>query len=157
MSEVLDLSGADMKGFAAIPSGRYPAVVQEVKAFETDNPEGKLPVGTPGWNVQFKVDGGEHDNARVFNRYYNAPAGYEKKAMMDGFLARFLIAIGAATEKDIAGGKAKINPADWEGCECTVVVKKRPADVERGYDESNTVSNVLPRSASVASDDSDLL
>lgn len=156
MSEVLDLSGADLKGFQPIPSGRYPAVVHEVTHIETENPEGKLPVGTPGYNVQFKVDGGEHDNARVWNRYYRAPEGYEKKAVLDGMLARFLLAIGYS-EKDVTSGKMKIDVEEWINRECTVVVGLRPADQEKGYEASNNVKNVLPRTAGAASDSDDLL
>jgi len=155
MSGVLDLSGADLKGFDPIPSGSYPAIVFECEAIETENPDGKLPIGTPGFNVQFKVDGGQYDNRRLFNRYWIAPADYDpsKKKMLDGMFARFLLAIGYS-EKEVMGGKFKFDPEDAIGRECTVVVGIRPANDQ--YEASNNVRNVKPRTAAATEGD-DLL
>jgi hypothetical protein len=157
MSEVLDLSGANLKGFDPIPSGSYPALVFEVEQVETSNPDGNLPVGTPGYNVQFKVDGGEYDNRRVFNRYWIPPSDYDesKRKNMNGMFARFLMAIGY-TEKEVTSGKFKFDPEDAIGRECTVVVGVRPADEERGYEAQNNIRNVKPRTAA-SSEGDDLL
>lgn len=157
MTEVLDLSGANMSGFDPIPSGSYPAVVFEINQVEVENDTGKLPVGTPGYNVQFAIDGGEFNNRRVFNRYWIPPSDYDeaKRKNMTGMFARFLLAIGY-TEKEVTGGKFKFDPEDAIGRECTLVVGVRPGDADKGYDAQNTVRNVKPRTAGSSSDD-DLL
>jgi hypothetical protein len=137
---VLDLSGADLSGFDAIPSAWYDAVVFEVNAAEVENDTGKLPVGTEGISVRFKIDGGEHDGKSVWNRYWFAPASYEKKAQLDGILARFLLAIGY-TEDEVKSGTFEINPSDMEGRQCAVNVKRYTYD---GMDR-NRVNGVRPR------------
>jgi hypothetical protein len=157
MSEVLDLSGANLKGFDPMPSGTYPAVVYEIEPCETTNPDGNLPVGTPGYNVQFKIDGGEYDNRRAFNRYWlpAADTDYDakKRATLLGMFSRFLLAIGYG-EKEVTSGKFKFDPDDAVGRECSVVLGIRPATEE--YEAQNNVRNVRPRQASTAGDD-DLL
>lgn len=154
MSNVLDLSGANLKGFEPIPSGRYPAHVHDLTMVEVENPDGNLPQGTPGYNVQFRVDGGEYNNRVVFNRYWIPPADYnpEKAATMKGMFARFLMAIGY-TEKEITSGKFKFDAEDAIGRECTIVVGVRPANEEKGYEAQNTVRNVLPLQTSGSDDD----
>jgi hypothetical protein len=137
---VLDLSNADLSGFDAIPSAQYDAVVFEVTAAETENETGKLPVGTKGISVRFKIDGGEHDGKSVWNRYWFAPESYEKKAQLDGILARFLVAIGY-DEKEVTSGNFEINPENMEGRECNVAVKRYTYD---GLDR-NRVQGVRPR------------
>ena len=139
MSGVLDLSGADLSGFDAMPSGQYDATVFEVTSAEVENDSGKLPVGTTGISVRFKIDGGEHDGKSVWNRYWFAPASYEKKAQLDGILARFLIAIGY-DEKEVTSGNFSIEPADMEGRKCNVSVKRYTYD---GLDR-NRVTGVRP-------------
>lgn len=156
MSEVLDLSGANVKGFDLIPSGRQPGIVFECEATETQN-DGKMPAGTKGYKVQFKVDGGEYDNRRLFNNYWLPTADEQqdasKREFQQGMFVKFLLAIGYA-EKDVLGGKFKFDPEDAVGRECLLVVGKKAATDQ--YEESNVVKNVLPRSAGT-SDDSDLL
>src|ERR1700757_6181 len=87
----LDLTTSDTSGFDPIPQGVYDCVVFEVTPIFTENPDGKLPLGTPGINVQFAVDGGQYDNRRLFNRYWIPPADYdeEKRNRSLGMLARF--------------------------------------------------------------------
>jgi hypothetical protein len=141
MSNVLNLAGADMSGFDAIPSDNYDALVFEVTAAEVENENGKLPYGTPGISVRFKIDDGrEHDGKSVWNRFWFAPEGYEKKAQLDGILARFLVAIGY-DETKVLSGDFEINPEDMEGRECNIIVKKYVYD---GVDR-NKITGVRPR------------
>lgn len=141
----LDLSGADLKGFDPIPAGTYDAIVYDVEPIEAQNPDGNLPIGTPGINVQFKVDGGPYDNRRVFNRYWMPPADYdeEKRKKTLGMLARFLMATGYE-EEQVTGGSFNIDIEDIKGRECRVTVK-----VDKEYN-NNKVSNVKPRDAGSA-------
>ena len=137
----LDLRNANLKGFDALPSGTYDATVFEVNDVETENQDGKLPVGTPGINIQFKVNGGEYDNRRVFTRYWFAPADYDpsKKSQMDGMIARFLLAVGF-TEEAITSGKFKLVNDELLGRDCRVTVQKYVYDgIER-----NRVTAVRP-------------
>lgn len=139
---VLDLSSADTKGFDPIPAGTYDATVYEVTPIKTENPEGRLPLGTPGINIQFKIDGGPYDNRRVFNRYWMPPTDYdaEKRNKSLGMLARFLTAIGY-DETEIKSGGFQLDLADMQNRECRVSVK-----VDTEYD-NNKVTNVKPRQA----------
>jgi hypothetical protein len=144
----LNLKNADLKGFDAIPAGTYDCTVYEATMGETEG--GKLPKGTPFINVQFKVDGGEYDNRRVFRKFIIAPPkidgkAYEHKAMMDGMLAKFFIAIGY-TEDEVLGGSFEPDLEDFAGRECRVTVKQRE------YDGGmvNDVSVVRPRSEETA-------
>jgi hypothetical protein len=144
-ADVLDLSGADLKGFDAIPSGSYDAIIFEVGEVETENPDGNLPVGTKGLNVQFKLDGGEYDNRRLFSRYWFPPADYDKtkRDKMLGMFARFLMAVGYS-EKEVTGGKFKLDHDDLVGRECKISVNRYM------YDDvwRNKVTGVRPRGKS---------
>lgn len=145
MSEVLDLSGAKVGGFDVIPPNWYEAVVFEVTPIEIENEDGKLPMGTPGYNIQFKVDGGEYDNRRVFNRFYLPAAGEydeDKRKTMLGRFADFLVAAGYS-EKEITSGKFKFDTEDATG---------RSLRISVGQDKSgdyNTVRNYKPVGANV--------
>lgn len=138
----LDLSGADLKGFDPIPAGTYDAEVFSVEAIEAENPDGRLPMGTPGINVQFKITGGPHDNRRVWNRYWIPGEGYdeEKKKKTLGMLARYLMAIGYP-EEEVTKAGFKLDQEDMINRECKVTVK-----VDREYN-NNKVTNVKPRDA----------
>jgi len=138
----LDLSGADLKGFDPIPSGTYDATVVVVESIQAENPEGRLPVGTPGINVQFRIDGGQYDNRRVFNRYWMPPAEYDEEKRMKtlGMLARYLMAIGYP-EEQVTGGSFNLDLEDMIDRNCKVTVK-----VDREYN-NNKVTNVKPRDA----------
>ncbi len=157
MSEVLDLSGANVQGFDLIPSGRQPALVFECEPTETQN-DGKMPAGTKGYKVTFKIDGGDYNNRNLWNNYW-LPTEEEqpdasKRAFQQGMFVKFLLAIGN-DEKSVTGGKFKFDPETHAiGRECTVVVGKKAATEQ--YEESNVVKNVLPRSVG-NTDDSDLL
>jgi len=142
----LDLSGADLSAgdFDPIPPGVYNAFVYEVTPVEVEKEGGKLPIGTPGFNVQFAIDGGKYDNRRVFKRYYIPPADYdaEKRAKSLGIFSRFLMAIGY-DESEVMGGNFSTDPDDMQGRQCRVSVKIRPATEE--YAAQNEVTGVKPR------------
>lgn len=146
MADVLNLAGADMKGFDAVPSGPYDCVIHEVTSVEVEGEDGKLPKGTPGYNVQFKVEGGEYDNRRFFQRFFIAPPDYDadKKKKLDGMFARFLAACGYS-EQEITSGKFKFDPDDLIGREVTVLVGQKDYQGET----RNTVRNVKARSANL--------
>lgn len=129
--DVLNLSGADLKGFDAMESGLYPATVYEITLRETKgNPGAALPAGVPMWNVQFRIaDGHEYENRRAFRSYTLAPSeidgvAYEHKAKMDGMIARFLMDIGYS-EAEITSGKFKPDFEDMVGRPVGVVLKRK--------------------------------
>jgi hypothetical protein len=142
----LDLSGADLKGFDPVKAGTYDATVVAVEAIEAENPDGRLPMGTPGINVQFKIDGGPYDNRRVFNRYWMPPLEYdeERRKKTLGMLARFLMAIGYP-EEQVTGGGFNLDLPDMVDRDCKVTVK-----VDHEYN-NNKVTNVKPRDAGAPS------
>jgi hypothetical protein len=140
----LNLAGADTKGFAAIPSDTYDCAVQAVTDVAIKGDSGTLPKGTPGISVQFRVVGGEYDNRRLFNNYWIAPAkiggkAYDKKAMMDGMLAKLFIALGY-DEEEVTGGDFDPDYEDVVGRECRVVVGQKEYEGET----QNTVKAVKP-------------
>lgn len=47
-----------------IPAGTYNALLFDIKAEEVKSGPN---AGKPRWNVQFKIDGGQYDNRRVFS------------------------------------------------------------------------------------------
>lgn len=163
--DVLNLSGADLKGFDAMESGLYPATVYEITLKETKGGEGaKLPKGTPMWNVQFRIaDGHEYENRRCFRSYTLAPAEidgktYEHKAKMDGMIARFLMDIGY-TEAEITSGKFKPDFEDMVGRPLGVVVKKKIkyGTTPEMEEFDNEVVGTKPIDKVVASDSSGVL
>lgn len=122
----LDLTGADTKGFDAIPSGTYACTVFEAQMQETKGgPEAKLPAGTPKINVQFRISEGEHENRRLFNAYVIPPADYVNAAKLKGMLVNFLKAVGY-DEKKIVSGKFNLDVEDLIGREVNVVVGQKP-------------------------------
>lgn len=162
--EVLNLAGADLKGFEAMDSGVYPATVYEVTLKEISG-KGALPAGTPMWNVQFRIaDGHEYENRRCFRTYTIAPTEvdgqpYEHKAKMDGMIARFLMDIGY-TEAEVTGGKFKPDFDDMEGRPVGVVVKRKQKYNTRPEDNEwdNEVSGTKPiDQVHAASEDDGLL
>lgn len=141
-----NLKGADAKGFEAIPAGAYDAVVYEAGHVAVkEGSEGSLPPGTDGIKVQFKIDGGEYDNRRVFTNYWLAPKGHEKKQVMDNILASFLVAIGF-DEDDVTSGKLDIEYEDLVGRECRVTVGTQTYNGA----VTNNVKGVRPRAEATA-------
>lgn len=137
----LDLSSADTRG-NFMENGWKDAVVTEVDPILTDNAAGKLPVGTPGINVMFRVDGGKYDQKPLWNRYWFPPEGYdpEKRAKSLGMFARFLMAIGYP-EADVKSAGFQLDFSDMIGRECRVNSK-----YNEEYDNNN-VAGVKPRQA----------
>lgn len=138
----LDLSSADTRG-NFMENGWKEARISEVTPILTDNPDGALPVGTPGINVMFTIDGGPYDNRKVWNRYWFPPTeGYDqdKRAKTLGMFARFLIAIGY-DEAEVKSEGFNLDIADMIGRECRVNTK-----YNEDYDNVN-VSGVKPRVA----------
>lgn len=147
----LDLSSADTRG-NYMENGWKEAVVAEVTPIVTDKPDGKLPVGTPGINVMFRIDGGPYDGRPVWNRYWFPPASYdeEKRNKSLGMFARFLTAIGYEEAK-VKSADFQLDFADMIGRECRVNTK-----YNEDYDNNN-VSGVKPRQAVAAAEGAGLL
>jgi len=137
----LDLSSADTRG-NYMENGWKDAVVTNVTPIVTTNPDGNLPVGTPGINVEFTIDGGQYNDRRVWNRYWFPPADYDpdKRAKTLNILARFLKGIGY-TDEDIKRPDFALEPENMVGQEVKVNTK-----YDEDYD-NNKVNGVKPRSA----------
>lgn len=139
MSEVLDLSGAKLGQFDLLPTDWYDVIIFEITDIEKDNDEGVLAEGTKGYNVQFKVEGGELDNRRVFNRFYLPEKGQHpdegKRMTMLGRFGDLLKAAGYS-EKDLTSGKFKFDKNDATGRPLRISVGEK-----NGY---NTVRNYKP-------------
>jgi Protein of unknown function (DUF669) len=151
--EVLDLAGADLRGFDAIDSGRYDAKVGRAEWQKTKGGDNaKLPAGTPMLNIAYIIDGGEYDGRWVFSKYVLPPADYDEKkaSQMKGSLARMLMALGYPEDQVTSGGFS-IDLEDLEERECNISVRKRMWE----GDFVNDVTGVRPRSAQTA--DSGLL
>lgn len=94
-SGVLDLSGANVKGFDPLPSGTYDSELFEHKWDKTKG-TGKISVVCPLLKVQFRVIEEPYVNRRLFDQFVIPPKDYDKDktATMQGFLVRFLVAMG---------------------------------------------------------------
>lgn len=148
----LDLSGADTSGIDPVPSGKYNLTVFEAEWTETKN-EGKLPIGTDMFKVQFtidstypdgaeEVDGMKLGNRRVFQNFFPIPPkGYDKDkaAKNKGSFVRFLVACGYDKE-EIESGKFNLEVEDLIGKSCVATLKIQPGDEEKGYDPSNAIT-----------------
>lgn len=144
---VLDLSGADLKGFDPIPAGVYDAIVVKAEMLETKGgADAKLPAGTPRLNIQFKIDGGEFDNRRVFTSYTFPPDSYDKAkgAKMKGMFVRFMVALGF-DEKKLTSGKFNLDVDEITGRECRVVVALKPKYMGEEGEMDNEVKGVKAR------------
>lgn len=154
MTETLNLAGADTTGFDVLPSGKYAAKVYEVDPCEIEKEGGKMPQGTPGYNVQFRLEGGEYDGRYVWNRYWMPGDDYDatKGARMKGMFVRFLVALGFP-EKDITSGKFKLDLEDLKGRDCVVQVGQNEYDGET----RNNVKNVRAAGEATGSTSNGLL
>lgn len=140
------LKGADAKGFDAIPANQYDAIVYEAKHVEVkEGSEGSLPPGTPGIKLQFKIDGGDYDNRRVFTNLWLAPDGHEKKQVMDNILAAALVAMGF-DEQEVTSGKLKLEYEDFAGREVRISVGTKPYNGQI----QNEVKAIRPRATETA-------
>lgn len=160
---VLDLSGADLKGFDPVPSGVYAATVYDAEWKETKGGENaKLPAGTAMLSVQFKIDdvtidGTEYKNRRVFGQYPlpgadAIAAGYDadKADKLKGSFVKMLVAIGY-DEKKVMGGKFNLDIEDMKGRECTVVVGRQEYPPNSG-EFNNTLKGVKPAGSGTGAD-----
>lgn len=155
----LDLSGADLKGFDALDAGRYDAEIVEVSwdAVKNTDGKGKVPAGTPMLKVQFRIlepmlDGEPVDqDRRVFTQYANPPKDYDakKRAVMQGMIARFFIAVGF-TEEQVKSNKFDPDFEDLKGRACVVTLSKYlyPDNPETG-EWRNQVKGVKPAGSGV--------
>ena len=141
----LNLADADTTGgdFEPLKAGTYDMHVHDVKMVEIEHDNGKLPQGTPGYNIQFRVDGGKYDNRVVFKRYYLPPEGYdaEKRKKSLGIFVNFLVAMGY-DKAEVMSGSYSVDVEDWIGRTLKVTVKVRPADEDKGYAAQNEVTSV---------------
>lgn len=141
MSPLLNLSNADESEATFIPltPGPYEATIQEAKWEETSG-TGKLPAGTPMLNIQFKITDAKLESEkerkdkkanelvsdRVFDRYIIPPdkvdgKPYQHKAMMEGQLVRFLLAVGYDSD-EVKSGKFELDVEDLAGREAVVIL-----------------------------------
>src|SRR5437868_3300618 len=91
----LDLTSADTRG-NFMEGGWKDAIVGGIETIKAENPDGNLPLGTPGINVQFTIDGGQYNDRKVWNRYWFPPLEYDeqKRDRSLGMFVRFLMALG---------------------------------------------------------------
>lgn len=149
----LNLADADTSAgdFTPIPASSYEMHVHEVNAVEVEHDNGKLPMGTPGYNFQLRVDGGQYDNRVVFKRYYIPAAGTgydeEKRRKALGMFTNLLIALGYDKET-VMSGSFQSDPSDWIGKKLKVSVRVKAAvkDDEGNeiYPAQNEVTGVKP-------------
>lgn len=146
--EPLNLAGADLKGFEPFDAGRYELKVTEMDVVYTKNEsgDGKMPAGTPGYNVRFTVQGGKFDERHVWNNYWLPTAEFEesseenkqKSQKMKGIFARFLIALGYS-EEEVTGGSFQVDINDIIG---RTVMGQVGIKRSEEYGDRNVIKNV---------------
>jgi hypothetical protein len=140
----INFDSAKEVSFEPLPRGTYNAVVFDASWTEVQNEGGKLPVGTPRLNVQFKITAPEeYAERRVFNGYNIPPEDYEKKQMMIDMLFTFLRAIGYS-DTEIKKWKGQLpDPDEFAGRECNLQLTQR--EFPKGSGEmQNSVTAVKP-------------
>jgi hypothetical protein len=154
----LNLSDADLTEFSydLIPAGtKVRAEVFDIDETSITKDDGKLPQGTPGYNVHFKVlntgEGSKWYNKRVFNRYWIPGEGYdkEKAAKMRGMFVNFLIALGY-TKEEVMGGSFAVDRDDIQGRELFIVVGKKAAQKDSDGNEIYPAQNTIVGTKSLA-------
>lgn len=152
--DTLNLAGADTSGFDVVPSGKYACVVYDIEPCEVEGDGGKLPQGTPGYNVQFRAEGGDYDGRYFWNRYWFPGEGYDasKAARMKGMFVNLLTALGF-DEKKITSGNFKLDLEELKGRECVVQIGQYEYDGEM----RNNVKNVKPAGAAIGATSGGLL
>jgi len=116
-----------------IPAGNYDALLFEIKAEEVKSGPN---AGKPRWNIQFKIDGGQHDNRRVFSYIPMYVAGDFWK------FENFFSSLGFEVKGQFSVPEIK----DLLGKKIGVRVKVREA--EGAYPASNEVSGFNKSSTS---------
>ena len=159
---IVDLTDRDESvgagDYGAVPSGSYQCTVDDTDWSYTQN-EGKLPAGTPGLNVRFRVSLEEPDRRGVkvanqcfFKTYWIPPKDHDVEAAkkLKGALVNFLKAAGI-TDEQLNSKKFNLDEAKDEiiGNPLTVVVGKKYNEVTEQDD--NPVQGVKPAGASSAS------
>lgn len=139
----LDLTTADTRG-NFMEGGWKDSVVSNITNIVTENPEGNLPLGTPGINVEFTIDGGQYNSRKVWNRYWFPPAEYDaqKRDRSLGLFVRFVVALGY-DEKEVKANGFNLEEQKPEmiGKDCQVNTK-----YDSNYD-NNQVKGVRARGA----------
>lgn len=161
---VVDLTDRDESvgsgGFEAVPSGSYQCTVDDADWVYTQN-DGKMPAGTPGLNVRFRVNQDEPERRGVkvanqcfFKTYWIPPKDHDVEAAkkLKGALANFLKAAGI-TDEQLSAKKFNLDDAKEEivGNPLTVIVNKKWNEVREQDD--NNVMGVKPAGAGSASRD----
>src|SRR5258706_15111054 len=123
-------------------NGWKDAIITAVDPVFTSNPDGKMPMGTPGINVTFTIDGGKYNDRKVWNRYWFPPSDYNPEAREKtlNILSRFLKATGLADDE--------IKKPDFNLTGYLENVLGTEVQVSTKYDEeydNNKVSNVRAR------------
>jgi hypothetical protein len=153
---IVDLTDRDDEvgsgGFTAVPSGSYNCTVDDADWKYVSKTGGKLPEGTPGLNVRFRVNADEPErrgikvaNQCFFNTYWIPPKDYDAEAAkkLRGALANFLRSAGVTDEK-LNSKKFDLNNEKDEiiGNPLVVVVSKKWNDYTDQDD--NPVMGVKP-------------
>lgn len=147
--KTLNLAGAETFDSSTLPTAWYDAVITKVEDCEVENDTGKLPVGTPGIVVTFRVDGGEHDGRFQWNRYWFAPDDYnpDAKKWIDGAWLKLFSAAGFGTEDDLRKGKGiPKDTQDLVGNELSMRVGVQKNDKSR-----NEIKDLRPRGQAASS------
>jgi hypothetical protein len=160
---IVDLTDRDesvgVGGYYAVPSGSYNCTVDDADWTYVRAVDGKLPEGTPGLNVRFRVDQDEPErrglkvaNQCFFKTYWIAPKDHDKEAAqkLNGALVNFLRAAGVSDEK-LNNKKFNLNDEKDEiiGNPLVVVVSKRHNDFTD--QDENPVQGVKPAGSTTKS------
>lgn len=142
----LNFTGVKTQSFDPLPNGRYEATVFDIEEQEVKN--GKN-AGAPMWAVQFSINGGPHDNRRVFRNFTLIPESLWA-------LKNFLVALGI--DSSALEGEVDIDTEDLIGLPCQIVVRQREYegqiqnDVKQVMKSSGKV-NEGPKAGKPADDD----
>jgi hypothetical protein len=135
----VDFTDPDIKGggdFEALPAGKYLATITDWDVREVKN-AGKLPVGTPGLNVEFTIADGEYENRKVWTNYWLHPNNL-------GFFKTFLKAAGMEDDDINAITDAGDAVDRVVGTDVCVKLRRREYPADSG-DYVNDVNGVQPK------------
>ncbi len=141
---VVDFTDVQGGTFAAIPAGKYPAVLTDWSMTATKNP-GKIPAGTPGINWEFTID---EDHPTAGNRKQWTNHWIHPNTL--GFLKDLFSECGIPEDeinelRTVADIQAMADRV--VGTEVDIVVKVRPYNGE----DRNDIKKVKARGASSSS------
>lgn len=144
MTGPLDLSDANLEGFAPLDPGRYNAEIFEMTWDATKGgPEAKLPKGSPLLKIQVRVLEPQINGAvvegdrRAFGQFAIPPKDYDpkKRATMLGMVGNFFQALGY-DEKQVKDPKF-MNSLDFED------LKERPLVVVLGKEPKKDANGTI--------------